>query len=222
MLKSVHMISSVKHKSNFNIAIFPIAISVILLCTGCQQHSQSVSQTYLSIAPANVSTSACIDVEGKVLGGIKPCSKVYLYKTSSLNYSVVMAKIRDGQTIMQGCVNATKAFKFSCLYPGKYALVIPTTSYNGSVGAPLPYEFDCANVSLRIAFQGGDSNYMVGAFSIEKLRAVNNSMCKTDLGYAKKTEEVFILNVPSTGDDEIFYHMTRFGLLSQEKGSLDS
>ena len=122
MFKLVHMILSGKHKINFNIAILPIAISVILLCAGCQQHSQSASQACRSIAPASGSTSACIDVEGKVLGGIKPCSKVYLYKISGLNYSVVMDKIRDGQTIMQACVNATKAFKFSCLYPGKYAL----------------------------------------------------------------------------------------------------
>ena len=74
------MILSGKHKINFNIAILPIAISVILLCAeGCQQHSKSVSRECRSTAIVSVSTSACIDVEGKVLGCIKPCSKVYLY-----------------------------------------------------------------------------------------------------------------------------------------------
>jgi hypothetical protein len=172
------MILSVKHKINFITVILPIVISMILFCTGCHQHSQSVSQACRSIAPANGPTSSCIDVEGKVLGGINPCSKVYLYKTSSLNYDVVMAEIKDNQSVMQECVNATKDFRFNCLYPGKYAFVIPTTSYNGSVGAPLPYEFDCENVSIRIAFQGGDSTYMVGAFTIEKPRAVNHTLCK--------------------------------------------
>ena len=80
---SVYMILSTKHKSNFNIAIFSIAISLIFLCTGCQQHSQSISQAGLCIAPASGSTSACIDVQGKALGGIKPFSQVYLYMTSS-------------------------------------------------------------------------------------------------------------------------------------------
>ena len=178
MLKPDHMILSASCKNNFKIAVIPIALLMFLLYAGCQQPAQLSSPKNLSIAPANASTGACIDVEGKVLGGIKPCSKVYLYKTTSLNYSVVMAKIKDNQSDMQECVNTTKGFKFSCLYPGMYAFVIPTTSYNGSVGAPLPYEFECTNVSIRISFQGGDSKYMVGAFSIEKPRAVNKSICK--------------------------------------------
>jgi hypothetical protein len=53
---------------------------------------------------------------------------------------------------------------------------MPTTSYNGSKGAPLPYEIDCADVSIKIAFQGGDSKYMVGAFSIEKPRAADHTL----------------------------------------------
>jgi len=190
------MILSVKQKINLNIAILPIAISVILLCAGCQQHSQSASQACRSIAPASGSTSACIDVEGKVLGGIKPCSKVYLYKTSSFNYSVVMAEIKDNQSIMQECVNATKHFKFNCLYPGKYAFVIPTTSYNGSVGAPLPYTFDCANVSIKITFQGGDSKYMVGAFSIETPRAVNQTLCKKRPWLCRKNRGSLYIECP--------------------------
>ena len=178
MLKSVHMISSVKHKSNLYIAILLMVICMILLCTGYHQHSQSVSQACRSIASDSSLAGTCINVEGKVLGGIKPCSKVYLYQTSSVNYTVVMAEIRDGQSFRQACVNATNAYKFSCLYPGKYAFVIPTTSYNGSAGAPLPYEFDCANVSIRIAFQGGDSKYMVGAFSIIQPPIENKTGCK--------------------------------------------
>ncbi len=169
---------------------------MILLCTGCHQPQQSICQACRSIAPASGSASACIDVEGKVLGGIKPCSKVYLYQTSSLNYSVVMAKIRDNQSVMQECVNATKAFKFSCLYPGKYAFFIPTISYNGSVGAPLPYEFDCANVSIRIAFQGGDSKYMVSAFSIEKPRAVNHTLCKKRPWLCRKNRGSLYIECP--------------------------
>ncbi len=50
---------------------------------------------------------------------------------------------------------------------GKYVFVIETSSFERSVGSPLPYEFDCQNFSLEIAFQGGDSQYAVGAFSIK-------------------------------------------------------
>jgi hypothetical protein len=50
--------------------------------------------------------------------------------------------------------------------------------YNSLVGSPLPYEFNCPNVSIRIAFQGGDHQYSVGAFSIEKPRGRRSSECK--------------------------------------------
>jgi len=53
-----------------------------------------------------------------------------------------------------------------------------TSSYNGFVGSPLPYEFDCPNVSIKIAFQGGDIYYAVGAFSIEKPQNRSDSGCK--------------------------------------------
>jgi len=75
MFKLVHMILSGKHKINFNIAILPIAISVILLCAGCQQHSKSVSQVCRSMATASVSTSACIDVEGRVWAALNHVQK---------------------------------------------------------------------------------------------------------------------------------------------------
>ena len=193
MLKSVHMISSAKHKSKFNIAILLIVICMILLCTGCQQPSQSVSQANWSTAPETASASACIDVEGKVSGDIKPNSLVYLFRTSSLNFSIVMAEIRHGQAIMKASVNATKSFKFSCLYPGKFAIVIPTASYNGSAGAPLPYEFDCRNVSIKIAFQGGDYRYMVGAFSIIQPSFENKTVCEdSSLPCLKKRGGLYI------------------------------
>jgi hypothetical protein len=146
----------------------------------------------------------CIDVEGKVLGGIKPCSKVYLFKTSSLNYTVVMAEISNGQSVKQACVNVSKAFKFNCLYPGKYAFVIPTSSYNGSVGSPLPYEFDCVNISLKISFQGGDPDYMVGAFSIEQPGYKNISRCRINPFLCIKKRGSLYRRCPFMDDDNIF------------------
>lgn len=176
MLKPVLMIG---HKMNFTIAVWLIFLPLILLCIGCQPE-QSVSELNLSIVPANEFAASCINVEGSVLGDIKPCSKVYLYETPSLNFSIVLTRIRIRQAIMQECVNATKEFKFICLYPGKYVFAIPTSSYNGSVGSPLPYEFDSENVSLNIAYQGGDSKYMVGAFSIIQPPFENNTDCEND------------------------------------------
>ena len=124
----------------------------------------------------DASHSSCIPVTGTVLGDIVPNAIVYVYETESLNYSDVMSAARRPWPISWALVNASKGFRFGCLWPGNYTFVIPTSAYNGSVGSPLPYEFDCNNLSLEIVFQGGDSAYAVGAFSIEK-RDRNEPVC---------------------------------------------
>lgn len=154
-----------------------VIFSSLILHQGCSKPPQTVLFENLSTAPADDSSSACINVNGKVLGDIIPHSIVSLYKTPGLNYSTVMSTIRTTQPVMQELVNESAGFEFDCLSFGKYVFVIPTTSYNGAVGSPLPYEFDCQNISLGIAFQGGDSAYSVGAFSIINSSGKNHSAC---------------------------------------------
>lgn len=154
-----------------------VIFSSLILHQGCSKRPQTVPFENQFTAPADGSSSACIEVNGKVLGDIIPHSIVSLYKTPGLNYSTVMSTIRTTQPVMQELVNESSGFEFDCLSLGKYAFVIPTTSYDGAVGSPLPYEFDCQNISLGIAFQGGDSTYSVGAFSILKSSGKNHSAC---------------------------------------------
>jgi hypothetical protein len=44
--------------------------------------------------------------------------------------------------------------------------MIPASSYNRSVGYPLPDETCTQNLSIDIAFQGGNYLYAVGAFAV--------------------------------------------------------
>ena len=126
------------------------------------------TQTKFS-SPSGIPASACIDVRGKVFGDVVPGSNISLYETSSLEFNLTMDEIRTKKAIKWSLVNESNGFIFSCISPGNYAFVIPSSSYSSSVGSPLPYEFDCRNLSLRIAFQGGDNWYAVGAFSIKSI-----------------------------------------------------
>ena len=87
-------------------------------------------------APATVSSGACIDVYGRVLGAIIPGSRVNLFEVSSTEFSVVMEEIRTRRPIEWSIVDEKKRFGFKCLSQGDYAFVIPVSSYNWSVGAP--------------------------------------------------------------------------------------
>jgi hypothetical protein len=159
-----------------NVLIFVIIASALLFHS-CVKPPETSSYESQSTAPANISSGACIDVEDKVLGDIISYSAVSLNEISNFNLSDVLATIRSSQPVKREYVNTTGGFKFSCLSSGKFVLVLPTTSYNGSIGSPLPYEFDCKNFSLRIAFQGGNSQYAIGAFSIKNASAHNQSKC---------------------------------------------
>jgi hypothetical protein len=88
-----------------------------------------------------------------------------------------MKEIRTTEPLAITTVTSTKQFVFYRVGLGNYTIVILATSYNGSVGSPLPYEFACPSVTLAIAFQGGDYKYAVGAFSVINTSSLSKSMC---------------------------------------------
>jgi hypothetical protein len=151
-----------------------VAAIILFLFTGIlfQKHCSSepeVSSCNASVsAPASVSSGACIDVHASVFGNIIPGSRVNLFQVSNTEFSVVMEEIRTREPIDWDAVGANKRFGFECLSLGSYAFVIPTSSYNRSVGAPLPDEPECGSPFVEIAFHGGDWQYAVGAFSINE------------------------------------------------------
>jgi len=145
--------------------ILTLILTAAMLSQGCGAPEKGLREGPL-YAPESVSSSACIDVDGVVLGNPIPGANVSLYEISSLTYSVVMSEIRTNRPAKRASLNSTRGFNFSCVDPGNYAFVIPVSSYAGVVGSPLPYEFDCETLSLDIVFQGGDYQYSVGVFSI--------------------------------------------------------
>ena len=180
---------------------FTIFIFVeILIIFYCLNHIETIplnDQEPVPLkAPSRVLSGACIEVEGTVPGDIIPGSIVFLFETSSVNYSIVMNEIMTTQPVSRGTVNESNGFSFACLSPGKYAFVIPSSSYDGAIGFPLPYEFDCENLSLVIAFQGGDCQYAAGAFSIEGSLAGNKTACNETIGLCRNRRGVLYKDCP--------------------------
>lgn len=169
---------------------------ILIFCIGCKSQSDLSPIPKLTYAPAQGSEGACIDVDGDVLGDILSYSNVSLYKVSSVNYTVVMDTIMTQEPIAVTYVNASNGFLFRCLPIGNYVASIPADSYNGSVGSPLPYEFDCPNVSLFIAFQGGNPDFAVGAFSIENTFGLNHTGCDVSTFSCKQQKGRLYKNCP--------------------------
>ena len=66
--------------------VFISIIIAISLCQGCSKPSQILPYDVKKTAPSDGSASACIPVEGRVLGDVQPYSGVYVYETQSLHY----------------------------------------------------------------------------------------------------------------------------------------
>ena len=162
-------------------ALKSAVLFTIFLLFGCTNPSHILLPFSPISAPSNDAPNACIDVDGKVFGDIVPFSTVSLYQTVSVDYATVMTVVRTAKPMSQTLVNETAGFLFKCLSAGKYIVVTPATSFNQSVGSPLPYEFDCRDFSLYIEFHGGDSEFLVGVFSILNTSTQNKTECGSDL-----------------------------------------
>ena len=170
-------------------AVLMVAICASLL-SSCSPSRLAAQTPVAQSAPANESASACMDVYGKVLGAVISNSTAYLYITNTVQYDDVMAKVKGDDWAQSTLVNGTKEFMFSCLDFGNYAIMIPTSSYYRSVGYPLPYEICTENLSIEIAFQGGDHQYAVGVFSVH--RNNQTSQCEEIVIWYREGMEKYI------------------------------
>lgn len=144
-----------------------IVLSMLFIYS-CTESTTPVSDKNVSMVHKETGF-VCMDIQGHVLGDINPGSEVFLFKLQKQDYDTVMNTVRMSTPVQTGIVNGTAGFNFTCLSYGQYVAAIPSTSYrNSSVGSPLVYEFRNESVSIDIVFQGGDHEYLVGAFSINK------------------------------------------------------
>ena len=157
-----------------------VALLTIFLFYGCVKQTCTDLYPVTQSAPSEDTEGACIDVYGTVFGDILPHSNVALYRTETLSYTAVMTTVRTQNPLTWVPINETSGFVFRCLSVGNYVAAIPSSSFNQSVGSPLPYEFDCQNFSLSIAFHGGDSEFLVGVFFILDTSTQNKTDCGTD------------------------------------------
>jgi hypothetical protein len=170
-----------------------LALLILLTCISCVNKAAFDNQNLTTYIPLHSPSTVCIDVKGTVFGDIEVGSEVLLFKVSSFNYTIVMFEIRNNHPVAKTCVNASAKFKFICLDYGNYTFAIPTSSFNRSWGPPLPYEFDCENVTIKIVFQGGDSTHMVGAFSIIKPPGNAKAACeKSPWSCPKKKANLYV------------------------------
>ena len=109
------------------------------------------------------------------MGDLIPNSNAFLYAVPSTEYDDVMRTVHHNNASVTFTVNESQGFMIPCVAAGQYAIMIPTSSYNRSVGYPLPDETCTENLSINIAFQGGNYIYAVGVFEV--LRRDKNHTC---------------------------------------------
>ena len=145
-----------------------IMVAGILFLLSCTKPYQPLSENGID-GSIKGNNKACIDVQGFVLGDISSNATIYLHRTLQLDFDYVMKMVRTDVPFQVSQVNDYKEFKFDCLTSGQYVLAIPSMLYqNSTVGSPLPNETAIEYLSVQVVFQGGDSGYLVGVFSINE------------------------------------------------------
>ena len=139
-------------------------LAVTILLAGC-------SMTHTNQIEENISASefACMNVTGIVLGKIKDNTTVALYKAEGFDYESIVGKINEGSPERVSKINANQSFSFFCLPVGRYLLNIPASSYDYSFGSPIPTETNQGDLKLEAILNGGNSQNMFSAFSIERI-----------------------------------------------------
>jgi hypothetical protein len=117
----------------------------------------------------SVSARPCMNVTGSALGKINENTTVALYKAEGLDYESIIGKINQGQAERVSKIDANQSFSFFCLPEGRYLLKIPVSSYNFSFGSPIPAETNQGDLNVKAILQGGNSQIMFSAFSIERI-----------------------------------------------------
>ena len=151
---------SLVKRGHFLIGLF----IVIILLAGCSMaHTNQIEE--------NISASecTCMNVNGNVLGQIKDNTTVALYKAEGFDYESIIGKINEGHPEGVSQIDANQSFSFFCLPEGRYLLNIPASSYDFSFGSPIPVESNQGDLKVEAILQGGNSEILFGAFSIERI-----------------------------------------------------
>ena len=147
-------------KGHFLIGLFTVAI----LLANC-----SMTRTNQIEECISVSECTCVNVTGSVFGKIKDNTTVALYKAEGFDYESIIGKINEGHPERVSKISANQSFSFFCLPAGHYLLNIPASSYDFSFGSPIPVESNQGDLNVEAILQGGNSQIMFSAFSIERI-----------------------------------------------------
>ena len=131
----------------------------------------SCSITHTNQIVKNISDSefACMNVTGIVLGKIKDNTTVALYNAEGFDYESIVEKMNKGFPERVAKTNANQSFSFLCQPAGRYLLNIPASSYDYSFGSPIPTKTNQGDLKLETILNGGNSQSMFSAFSIERI-----------------------------------------------------
>jgi len=163
---------------------FCYSLFLFTLLWGCDDLNDDKQAVRYNITNDSVDTGYCYAVEGNVLGRLNPNSSVNLYRSSRTEFNYIMNYVRENRPDEKVSIHARQEFQIDCLYPGSYILAIPAKYYNKSMGAPLPFEFECPNATLKILYQGGDSSFWVGVFTLNTPANIESITANRSLGYS--------------------------------------
>ena len=203
------------------ILVFAIVISVLFF-QSCSKPSDTWNLENRSPAPANISSSACIDIEGQVFGDIIPYSAISLNEYAISIFHMFWP--RSGQanpsnvnpSTLQGALNSAVYLRAntSLLFPRLHTMV--------QLAIPCLMSLIAEIFPSELFFRAETPNWPLAPFGLR------TSLTIIDIGAPKTHSHVdleagaVLGNATSNPDIGNYTHVIPDILLSPGKGSLDS
>ncbi|MCF8118456.1 MAG: hypothetical protein K9K33_18805 [Desulfarculaceae bacterium] len=159
-----------------NLAIL-LSFFVILVTAACNQDEQKPIlstmendvQPNSTFCPQAATGGPLFNVTGELTAGVEEGSEIFLYPIKDADLDSILAIIRECPPLQQTLIKDSYYFYFDNLPPGRYAPMVPITSFISGQGFPIVDEKQYLNYSLELIYHGGNPRYSLGPFVIQPL-----------------------------------------------------
>jgi len=159
-----------------NLAIL-LWIMAILITAACTQEEprpplpteEEDVQANETLCPQAATEGPLFNVTGKLTAGVEEGSEIFLYPIKDADLDSILAIIRECPPWRQALIKDSYYFYFDNLPPGRYAPMVPITSFISGQGFPIVDEKQYLNYSLELIYHGGNPRYSLGPFVIHPI-----------------------------------------------------
>ena len=130
-------------------------------------------QRWLNSAPCGVLhvRPPLVNVTGTFTSPVTPSKNVQLLIAPNTTLDGALYAVANCAPLGVARIEHSSDFTFLNLPPGAYVAALPAEAFGQSQGFPIIEEYEVSNYSITMEFYGGNPDYSLAVFSIQRVRS---------------------------------------------------